>query len=200
MEVGPVVTSIADAATAVADRQVDVIIADVQSARDASSLTHLRAPSGGPPVILVARKGDEGRATDVLRAGVRAWVERSDSTEKLLAVIFGVMRGETWVPPRLLTDVLASYVQKARVLTPHQRALSTLTPREREILDAMADGCSRAEIAQRFFLSPNTVRTHAQNILRKLDVSSAVGAVAIARLADQASAESSDVTPIDRHR
>jgi RNA polymerase sigma factor (sigma-70 family) len=61
-----------------------------------------------------------------------------------------------------------------------QRAIDSLTRREREVLQAFADGCSDKEIAQRLRVSLTTVRTHVENIYAKLDVTSRVQAVLFA--------------------
>lgn len=183
--IGAVVASVDQAGAAVAGHDIHVVVADVHSGRDAAALTRLGLPGKSPPVVLIASTEGEGSVVEAMRAGVRAWVPRSESTEQLLKVIIGVFHGETWLPPRLLTAVLGSYSERARTLTAHQRAMNALTARERDVLAAMAEGCSRAEIATRLFLSPNTVRSHAQSILRKLGVNSSLAAVAIARRAGQ---------------
>jgi DNA-binding CsgD family transcriptional regulator len=59
--------------------------------------------------------------------------------------------------------------------------LNRLTPREQDVLQCLVDGLNRQEIAQHLFLSPNTVRTHVQHLLRKLGVHSSLTAAAIAR-------------------
>ncbi|MFD0537634.1 response regulator transcription factor [Actinomadura luteofluorescens] len=58
--------------------------------------------------------------------------------------------------------------------------IAELTPREREVLQCMVDGLGRAEIAERLGLSANTVRTHTQNLLAKLDLHSALEAITLA--------------------
>jgi DNA-binding NarL/FixJ family response regulator len=58
-------------------------------------------------------------------------------------------------------------------------ALTVLTPRERQVLEAMADGATAAEVAESLGISPNTVRSHMQNLLRKLGVRSRLEAVAL---------------------
>jgi DNA-binding CsgD family transcriptional regulator len=60
-------------------------------------------------------------------------------------------------------------------------ALSVLSVREREILDCLAQGMTRAQIVERFTLSPHTVRTHINRILTKLGVHNTLSAVSIAR-------------------
>ena len=57
----------------------------------------------------------------------------------------------------------------------------TLTPRERQVLNCMAEGAGRSEVAARLHVSVNTVRTHLQNLMAKLGVHSSVEAVALAR-------------------
>lgn len=69
-------------------------------------------------------------------------------------------------------------------------AISSLTPRERQVLRCMASGIGRAEIAKHLFMSPHTARTHIQRILAKLGVHSALAAMALARDTGLCSAES----------
>ncbi|HWG28435.1 MAG TPA: helix-turn-helix transcriptional regulator [Actinospica sp.] len=66
---------------------------------------------------------------------------------------------------------------------PPPSAISALTPRETQVLRCIAAGIGRTEIAKRLFMSPHTVRTHIQRILAKLDVHSALAAMALARRA-----------------
>lgn len=61
------------------------------------------------------------------------------------------------------------------------RVLDTLTPRESQVLRCVADGLSRAAVAERLFVSPHTVRTHLRNVLAKLQVHSTLAAVALVR-------------------
>ena len=90
---------------------------------------------------------------------------------------------------RVLTKLgVASRLQAAALLCadpgpPRQPACvpSELTPRETQVLRCLAAGIGRAEIAQRLFMSPHTARTHIQRILAKLDVHSALAAMAFAR-------------------
>jgi DNA-binding NarL/FixJ family response regulator len=59
--------------------------------------------------------------------------------------------------------------------------LAALTPREREVLTCLAEGTNRRDLAERLHMSPNTVRTHLQNLMSKLGVHSALEAVALTR-------------------
>lgn len=198
------VTGMRAACQAAADQHADVVVADIglllvtgragahsastgsaparsTSARSAFTATPWPERLGDVPLVVLS----DGTRTDALacaaiRAGVRGWVQKDSSLQHLLAVIRGVRSGETWIPPRLLTRVLAELMTLHDDLERDAERLATLSAREREVLDGLAAGLSRAEIGRRLFLSTNTVRSHVQNLMTKLDVHSSVAAVALA--------------------
>lgn len=147
--------------------------------------------SGHPPVrtVVLAEKDDPRRAALALQAGAAGWVAKDCSLQRLLAVIRGVLRGETHLPPALLTGVLRELTAARKHRTESERLVESLTPREREVLRCMVAGLGRKAVAERLFLSPHTVRTHMQNVLGKLGVHSTLAAVALARRAGVGPAE-----------
>ncbi|HET6857154.1 MAG TPA: response regulator transcription factor [Streptomyces sp.] len=141
--------------------------------------------SGQPAVrtVVLAEKDDQRRAALALQAGASGWVAKDCSLQRLLAVIRGVLRDETHLPPALLTGVLRELTAARKHRTESERLVESLTPREREVLRCMVAGLGRKAVAERLFLSPHTVRTHMQNVLGKLGVHSTLAAVALARRA-----------------
>ncbi|MCT9091938.1 response regulator transcription factor [Streptomyces sp. ASQP_92] len=141
--------------------------------------------SGQPAVrtVVLAEKDDPRRAALALQAGACGWVAKDCSLQRLLAVIRGVLREETHLPPALLTGVLRELTAARKHRTESERLVESLTPREREVLRCMVAGLGRKAVAERLFLSPHTVRTHMQNVLGKLGVHSTLAAVALARRA-----------------
>lgn len=141
--------------------------------------------SGQPAVrtVVLAEKDDPRRAALALQAGACGWVAKDCSLQRLLAVIRGVLRDETHLPPALLTGVLRELTAARKHRTESERLVESLTPREREVLRCMVAGLGRKAVAERLFLSPHTVRTHMQNVLGKLGVHSTLAAVALARRA-----------------
>ncbi|MFJ9028929.1 LuxR C-terminal-related transcriptional regulator [Streptomyces sp. NPDC102274] len=141
--------------------------------------------SGQPSVrtVVLAEKDDPHRAALALQAGASGWVAKDCSLSRLLAVMRGVLRGETHLPPALLTGVLRELTAARKHRTESERLVESLTPREREVLRCMVAGLGRKAVAERLFLSPHTVRTHMQNVLGKLGVHSTLAAVALARRA-----------------
>ncbi|MFF0437238.1 response regulator [Streptomyces sp. NPDC004327] len=134
-------------------------------------------------IVVVAEKDDAHRAALALQAGAWGWVAKDCSLQRLLAVVRGVLRDETHLPPALLTGVLRELTEARRHRTESERLVESLTPREREVLRCMVAGLGRKAVAERLFLSPHTVRTHMQNVLGKLGVHSTLAAVALARRA-----------------
>ncbi|MGW6393579.1 LuxR C-terminal-related transcriptional regulator [Streptomyces sp. NPDC055103] len=133
--------------------------------------------------VVLAEKDDPRRAALALQAGASGWVAKDCSLQRLLAVVRGVLRDETHLPPALLTGVLRELTAARKHRTDSERLVESLTPREREVLRCMVAGLGRKAVAERLFLSPHTVRTHMQNVLGKLGVHSTLAAVALARRA-----------------
>ncbi|MFG2223948.1 LuxR C-terminal-related transcriptional regulator [Streptomyces sp. NPDC048644] len=155
-------------------------------------ITLVSAVSAGHPAlrtVVLAERDDPRRAAAALLAGARGWVAKDCSLSRLLAVIRGVLREETHLPPALLTGVLRELTAARKHRTESERLVESLTPREREVLRCMVAGLGRKAVAERLFLSPHTVRTHMQNVLGKLGVHSTLAAVALARRAGVGPAE-----------
>jgi DNA-binding NarL/FixJ family response regulator len=117
-----------------------------------------------------------------IRAGAAAWVRKDESVERLLQAIRGVARGESWLPPSELGNVLRLLIREQDKHRKSEQMLAALTPRERAVLACLAEGTGRRDaVAEQLNLSVNTVRTHLQNLMAKLDVHSALEAVALIR-------------------
>ncbi|GHF64226.1 transcriptional regulator [Streptomyces mashuensis] len=148
-----------------------------------SLVARVRAAHPGVRTVVLAERDDPRRAAGALQAGAGGWVAKDCSLSRLLAVIRGVLRDETHLPPALLTGVLRELTAARKHRTESERLVESLTPREREVLRCMVAGLGRKAVAERLYLSPHTVRTHMQNVLGKLGVHSTLAAVALARRA-----------------
>lgn len=167
----------------VAALAVDVAVVGVDDSRGVEDLRRLQLAS--PATRFVALDGD-GRGpvvAEVLTAGTRGLVRRSDPAAQLTAAVRGAARDETCWPPDVLSRALDAVLAEPKPPSAEELRLETLTARERDVLACLVQGQPRSEIARRLYLSPNTVRTHVNNLLRKLDVHSCVAAVALARRA-----------------
>ncbi|WP_441249451.1 LuxR C-terminal-related transcriptional regulator [Kitasatospora sp. McL0602] len=179
------VTTLAEVHRLTEAGRADVVVADIGLLAAGRHSAHLAGLDWGQglaaPVVVLSDGGrSDALAVEAVRAGVRGWVSKDSSLQHLLVVIRGVLRGETWLPPPLLTRVIDELVTRRDAQDEGAERLAALTAREREVLSCLCAGLSRPEIGRRLFLSTNTVRTHVQNLMLKLDVHSSVAAVALA--------------------
>jgi DNA-binding NarL/FixJ family response regulator len=189
-------TTIAEAQRVLDEQEVDIVLLEVDLNGDDGIGFARRARSEKPDlrVVAVTASEDDSRMVKAVRVGVSGWVPKDEPIEYLVSVVDGVLRGETWIPPRLLTHILAELFSAQRDARGLDQRLTTLSKREREVLDCLTRGLTKDEIARHLCVSRNTLRTHIQNILGKLGVHSILAAVALARRAEMAHADSAAAT------
>jgi DNA-binding NarL/FixJ family response regulator len=125
-------------------------------------------------VVMLTSFVDEDVLVAAIDAGCCGYVTKHKGGDELAAAVRLAANGEAVVSPNMLARLLP------RLRRSHRGIGSDLTPREREVLDLLAQGASKEVIARRLFLSTNTVRNHIQGILTKLGVHSRLEAVATA--------------------
>ena len=106
-----------------------------------------------------------------LDSGARGYALKEGTQSELRTALTTVAEGGTYVDPRLHPALLS------RKATQTQRVLSK---REREIMDLLAQGLTGEQVAERLFLSPETIKTHIRNAMNKLEANTRVHAIAIA--------------------
>ncbi|MGH3413556.1 MAG: LuxR C-terminal-related transcriptional regulator [Marmoricola sp.] len=164
--------------------EVDVVLVGVDRGTLAPAhVERLRQGKARPAVVVISESTDGELLASFVRAGVRGWLRPTVTARRLEEVIRGVAAGETWLPHDLTTVVLERLLTIEQDRADSSDALAALSPRELEILDCLARGMTRGEIAARYLLSPHTVRTHINHVLRKLGVHTTLAAVAVARRA-----------------
>jgi NarL family two-component system response regulator LiaR len=169
------------AAEAAIRRRPDVVVLDeaVADGQLAELAARFLAPNVGAKLVVTSASEDVQRAFESARVGASAFVTKASGFDEMVRAILGAVRGESWIPPRLLTGVLEEF-RSRRAELDHDYRVQRLTQREREVLRYMMAGFGRARIADELIVSINTVRTHAQNILWKLEVHSSLEAVSVA--------------------
>jgi DNA-binding NarL/FixJ family response regulator len=119
-----------------------------------------------------------------IRAGASGFLLKDVRPQELIAAIRTVHAGEAALSPRVtrrMIDLFAEELPAGAEGGPSKSAvLDVLTPREREILEAIAVGLTNGEIAARYFLSESTVKTHVGRVLQKLDARDRVHLVILA--------------------
>jgi DNA-binding NarL/FixJ family response regulator len=171
--------SVGEAVARLSADRPDVALVDLLMA-DGSGLEiadRVREIAPGTRIMMLTAVDEPDRVVEAVLLGVRAWLPKTVDPRQLVRAIRAVYVGEAWFDPMLLGAVLPALV--ARTSQPAPDALSSLTEREREVLDCLADGMSRADTAARLGVSVNTVRSHIQNVIAKLGVHSTLEAAAM---------------------
>jgi DNA-binding NarL/FixJ family response regulator len=176
----------AEAVRQVQELNPDVVLMDVRMpVLDGIEATRAITDSGACSRIIILTTFDvDEYAFAGLQAGASAFLLKDAAPSDLINAVRVVASGDAVVAPRITQRLLETYVRGAAKPTPVAPApdplLADLTPRETEMLQAMAEGLSNAEIAHRYFLSEATVKTHVRRILTKLHLRDRVQAVVYA--------------------
>jgi len=163
------------------DAKPDVILLDMRmpDMDGLETLKKLRDTGITVPISMLTTSTEEHDLLESLRGGAQGYLLKDMDPEDLVAALHNIMKGETVVAPQL-AGTLARALQGKSALPEKKTPLSTLTPREREIIEHLAFGQSNKVIARELGITDGTVKLHVKAILRKLEVSSRVEAAVIA--------------------
>jgi DNA-binding NarL/FixJ family response regulator len=129
-------------------------------------------------IVILADSDDQTTLVDAVEAGASGFLTKQCPLADLIEAARAVNRGETLIPQRMLGGLLSRLIRRRREEEEALRCAAGLTRREREVLALLADGADNETIAQALVISPQTARTHIQNILGKLEVHSRLEAAA----------------------
>jgi DNA-binding NarL/FixJ family response regulator len=161
----------------------DVVLMDVEMpGGDGITATRAITDAAGAPRVLVLTMFDlDDYVAEALRAGASGFLIKTTPPDQLVEAVRSCARGQTTLGPTVVSRLVESFVSgSTRVEVP---GLADLTGRELEVLRAMADGRSNAEVARELYLAETTVKTHVARILTKLGVRDRVQAVVLAHRA-----------------
>lgn len=187
----PLVTVVGDAGDAgeaqrrAQDLQPDLILLDnhLPGVNGVDALPALFEAAPQTRILMLTVSEDEADLAAALRGGAAGYLLKTIEGEALISAIQRAVRGESVIAPEMTSKLVAAYrgaTEKPSQQTPPLSPLATLSPRERDILRAIAQGASNKEIGRELGIAETTVKIHVQHILRKLDVSTRVHAAVIA--------------------
>jgi DNA-binding NarL/FixJ family response regulator len=153
----------------------DVVIVDVgmPNLNGLAATRQLLQQNPQQKVIVLTITDSDQVIREALDAGARGFVLKSDAARDLVSAVEALQRNRMFFTPRVNDMVLAGFLDKGYKPS-HGEAprLPTLTPREREVIQLLAEGKSSKEVACLLNLSTKTAETHRSNIMRKLDIHS----------------------------
>ncbi|MBE0625235.1 MAG: response regulator transcription factor [Burkholderiales bacterium] len=149
----------------------DVIVADVTMPQlnGIDALVQLRQGGDRVPVVFLTMHRDASFARRALDAGASGFVLKHSAPAELISALRAALEGKTYLTPQLATEVLESMKQG-----PGQAgdALASITPRQREVLQLLAEGHAAKEIAARLSISARTVEFHKYQMMETLGLHS----------------------------
>ncbi len=160
----------------------DVVIVDAALPPDGglAALQALVAAVPAARVVVLAQSDSDANALLALSQGAAGYLSREIDLPSLARAVEGVAIGEAAISRSMATRLIDRVRSLSAGIAGMRPVRSALTTREWEVLDFLKLGASTAQIAEELVLSPDTVRSHVQHILRKLQAHSRAEAVEIA--------------------
>jgi len=146
----------------------DVIVMDI-SLPELNGLEATRQIAKESPdteVLVLTMHHSEQLARDVLQAGARGYLLKSDADQSLIAAVDSLRQHKPFLTSTVTEFVLDDYIRRAE--TRDQAPREAITPREREVIQLLAEGNSNKETAAALGVSVKTIEAHRANIMRKL--------------------------------
>jgi DNA-binding NarL/FixJ family response regulator len=151
----------------------DIVVLDMSmpllNGLDAAHEIHRIVPNAKS--ILLTMYNDKSYVLRALREGVRGYVLKSQAAVDLIRAIHEIMRGDVYISPGVAASVVDAYLGKTDIET------DPLTPRERQILQLVAEGNTTKEIGRLLNVSFKTAESHRNRIMKKLDIHNVTGLV-----------------------
>jgi len=155
----------------------------------------LAGGNGGPRVIILTTFDLDHYVYAALSAGASGFLLKDVTPEHLVAAVRMVRDGDALLAPAITRRLVERFARRDADSAAIHRDLATLTARELEVLQLLAQGLTNAELAARLQLSEATVKTHVARILAKLALRDRVQAVIVAYEAGLVSPTGSDAIP-----
>jgi DNA-binding NarL/FixJ family response regulator len=148
-------------------KEVDVVIMDISmpgmDGIEATKALFKKHPA--VKVLGLSMFNERNFISDMLKAGAMGYILKNTGKEDLLSAIRTLHAGENYLGDEVSKTLLNSFIKN----TPHTQLVEKLSDREQEVLECIAIGLTTHEIADKLFISKNTVETHRKNLLYKLN-------------------------------
>jgi DNA-binding NarL/FixJ family response regulator len=162
------------ALAAIAEHRPDIALLDIAmpGLNGLDAAARVAADSPGTKVVIISMHANERYVAQALAAGVAGYVLKNAFVDELPVLLRSVMQGETYLSPSISKQVVDAFRSRKP-----GAAEDPLTPRQREILQLLAEGNSTKEVAHLLGLSAKTVETHRAQIMERLDIRDVPGLV-----------------------
>jgi len=154
----------------------DLVLMDIsmQGLNGIEATAHLRREQPQIRVIVLSMHTSVEHVAQALRAGASGYMQKDSAAQELAVAVDTVLRGETYLGPTISRESVQAYLQRSG---PDANPLDQLSPRQREILQLIAEGKGTKEIAYILKVSGKTVETHRAQIMERLNIRDVPGLV-----------------------
>jgi DNA-binding NarL/FixJ family response regulator len=156
----------------------DIILLDIgmPNLNGLEAARQILATSPDVAILILTMHDSDNVVREVLRAGARGFLLKSDAGRDLVAAVEALQLQRTFFTTRVSQMVLDGFLDREKAENPHESSEDTsrevLTSREREVIQLLAEGKTSKEVAVTLNLSVKTAETHRTNLMRKLDLHS----------------------------
>jgi DNA-binding NarL/FixJ family response regulator len=149
----------------------DVVVTDISMPQlnGIEATIHIKKIDPDVRVVLLTMHGDVTYASRGFEVGASGYVMKQSATHELVAAIREALRGRTYVTPMIAGDLLRSFRENGNIRPEDIRV--KLTPRQREVLQLLAEGLSTKEVADKLNISARTVEFHKYRMMQELNLS-----------------------------
>jgi len=159
---------------------VAVVDLDLPDGMGTDLIEDLRRGQPQAVTLVLSAHSDEGRRARAIEAGAAGVMHKSSPVEQILDAIRQLRQGDNLLSQREVIEALRLVRQERERDHEARIMIEKLTSKEREVLQALAEGLSDKGIAERLYVGVGTVRTHVRSILNKLEVQSRLQALVFA--------------------
>jgi two-component system, NarL family, nitrate/nitrite response regulator NarL len=172
--------SLAEAREILDGADVAVVDLDLPDGNGAELIGELRAANPQGMALILTASADRGAYARAVEAGAAGVLHKSVRVKDIIDAVRRLEAGEALLSPNEVGELLQLAGQQRAQDQEAQRAIDSLTPRELEVLQSLAEGLSDKEIAERLYVGVGTVRTHVVHVLEKLGAHSRLQALVFA--------------------
>ncbi len=160
----------------------DIVLLDITMPRvnGIEATRVIKRNNASTRILILTIHEDEDYIYEMIRAGANGYVLKSAEKREIFAAVRAVAAGENFFSPSVSKLIVDGFIRKAKEEKEKQPPVTSktrLTGRETEVLKYIAQGLSSPQIAGKLFLSVNTVNTHRNNLMQKLDIHDTAGLV-----------------------
>ncbi|HUP28045.1 MAG TPA: response regulator transcription factor [Chloroflexia bacterium] len=143
-------------------------------------IQELKSAGETTTVLVLTADTDEAIMAEAIAAGAAGYITKQQALNEVVQAVRTASEGEPVVPPFMIPRILSHFHRQQQKEQQAEVLREKLSAREIQILEQLARGCSNDDISEIFVLSPNTVRTHIHNVLKKMGVHSKLQATTLA--------------------